>query len=416
VWAAAPPLPVRPCPPLAHHPRLRVGFLTRDARSHAVAHFLWPALAHAAPFADVVVFDDRATPASLAGDAMARRLRDDGRAHWVQLGAVRDDAAAAAVVAGARLDVLVELQGHTASSRLHVLAAAAPALAPALVSWLGYPGSTGGVTRYKLTDAHACPDDAATDAAYDETLVRLPGGTHCYAPLADVPDAKAPRDGVVFAYFGNPAKLSASCVDAFAAVLLASPGAVLSVRYSSLRKPAAAAAVVAAFEQRGVPAGRLRVGWDATLEACLAAHAGVDVALDAWPYAGESTVCAAAWMGTPTVCLAPPAAAVTCPHAARAGAAVLLRLGFPQLVAATVPQFVHVATRLAQRGAERAALSKALRPAFQRCTLGDAAAWAQGFYEALAAVAEGRHAAAARPRSAAHGPPRHRLGGGPREH
>jgi hypothetical protein len=73
--------------------------------------------------------------------------------HWRPIQARSDDDVAAQVIAD-KIDVLVDLAGHT-GGRLGVFARQA---APIQVTWLGYPNTTGlEAMQYRLTDSIADP-------------------------------------------------------------------------------------------------------------------------------------------------------------------------------------------------------------------------------------------------------------------
>ena len=68
-----------------------------------------------------------------------------------------------------RIDILIELTGHTAGNRLDVMAHRP---APIQVTWIGYPNTTGLSTiDYRLTDDVA--DPVETKQQYVEELIRF---------------------------------------------------------------------------------------------------------------------------------------------------------------------------------------------------------------------------------------------------
>src|SRR5205807_1532640 len=157
---------------------LRVGYVSPDFRSHAVARFVEAILAHHDPrqvesfcYAEVMAPD--VTTARLRG--LAHRWRPTaGLSHDELTVLIRRDG----------IDILVDLAGHTGHHRLLTFARKP---APVQVSYLGYPGTTGLSTiDYRLTDAITDPLDEPTYAS--EALVRLPGVFCCYAPPPGAPD------------------------------------------------------------------------------------------------------------------------------------------------------------------------------------------------------------------------------------
>ena len=82
------------------------------------------------------------------------------------------------MIADDKIDILIELSGHTANNRLAVIARQP---APVQFSWLGYPGSTGITNNtYRLSDIVA--DPPAKQKHYTETLTYLSPLFLCYAP------------------------------------------------------------------------------------------------------------------------------------------------------------------------------------------------------------------------------------------
>ena len=129
--------------------RLRIGYVSADFREHSVTSFLAGLLEHH-DIEQVEVFCYDAKPET---DATARRLRSVV-AHWRTIEG-QTDAEAAAMIREDRIDILVDLAGHTAGNRLPLFARKP---APIQVSWLGYCDATGLRTMdYRFADAVADP-------------------------------------------------------------------------------------------------------------------------------------------------------------------------------------------------------------------------------------------------------------------
>src|SRR6266516_44028 len=83
-----------------------------------------------------------------------------------------------------RIDILVDLAGHTARNRMLVFARKP---APVQVTYLGYPDTTGQTAiDWRLTDALADPP-GMTDGFHTESLLRLPRTFLCYRPFPEAP-------------------------------------------------------------------------------------------------------------------------------------------------------------------------------------------------------------------------------------
>lgn len=132
--------------------RLRVGFVSGDFRTHSVARFFEPiASGH-----DRDAFEYFFYHNFPEHDEVTERIR--GYAHqWRDVWRLDDDALAARIRSD-RIDILVDLAGHTAFNRLPVFARRA---APVQVTYLGFPGSTGLPTMdFRITDGTTDPHPA----------------------------------------------------------------------------------------------------------------------------------------------------------------------------------------------------------------------------------------------------------------
>jgi predicted O-linked N-acetylglucosamine transferase (SPINDLY family) len=330
--------------------RIRIGFVSPDFRNHSVAFFVEPIFANLdrARFELFLYSSDRRV------DTTTRRLSDYA-AQWTSITALGDDPAAE-LIAKDRIDVLIDLAGHTAGNRLGVFARRP---APVQATYLGYPTTTGLTTvQYRLTDPVVDPEGA--ENLNTEQPVRLPASYFCYAPPADAPAVgplpAATGDGITFGSFNNLAKIGPTAIGHWARTLKAVPGSRLLIKNRGVMNESVQREITAAFEAAGIDGGRVFfMGWEGSTESHLASYGRVDIALDTYPYNGATTTCEALWMGVPVVTLCGPM------HASRMGASILGAAGLAQFVAQDEAGFVDIAAGLAGETAALANLRAQLR-------------------------------------------------------
>ena len=352
--------------------RLRVGYVSPDFRAHACAHFIEPLLRE----------HDRATvevfcyATSDHHDAITERMRSlaDG---WRSLTNL-DDAVAAALVERDRIDILVDLAGHTAHSR-PLLFARKPA--PVQVAWLGYPDTTGmPAIDHRLTDAVADPP-GLTDAWHAERLVRLPNGFLAFQPLRFVTAREEPpalaNGFVTFGSFNNAAKVTPEVVRVWSAILARVPTARLILKSRAFGDPPTRARCLQRFAGNGVEPGRVDLlpPMD-VIDHHLRAYDRIDIGLDPFPYNGTTTTCEALWMGVPVVTLAGRH------HVARVGASLLSQCGLAEFIATDEAGYVETAAALAADTGRLAALRRGMRERMERSALNDHRGFATAVEEA----------------------------------
>lgn len=332
--------------------RLRVGFVSGDFRRHSVAYFVPGAIDRL----DRRGFQVFAYSVSFYRDEVTSDLRSlfnvwrdaSGMNHEQLFDLIRDD----------RIDILVDLSGHTNDNRLMVFARRP---APVQISYLGYPNTTGLDTMdYRLTDAIADPP-GLDDGHYSETLYRLDRCFLCYTPPEHAPELTSRPDvstGVVFGSFNSRAKYRDDCLDAWASLLRLVPNSRLVLKsLVGTGDHSGRTDLVEKFVARGIAAERIEVL--ARIEdkaGHLAVYGGVDIALDTFPYNGTTTTCEALWMGVPVVTLRGGR------HAGRVGASILDAIGLTELVAESVDDYVNRAASLAGDPGRLQELRAGLRP------------------------------------------------------
>jgi len=336
------------------HPqgKIRIGYISPDFCMHPVAFFALALLGGL----DRGRFETYAYSDVHKADAMTNRLRALVDV-WRDVSEMQNQDVGE-LIQKDQIDLLVDLCGHTANNRLEVMAAKP---APIIVSYLGYPATTGmpGV-GFRLTDAIVDPP-GKTDSWHTEKLVRLDRCAWCFeAPASSPPVGPLPakKNGfITFGCFNNLAKLNAPLYDVWVEILRNVPDSRLFLKAKTFIDPGICEGVVTYFTAQGIALDRLRVsGFEAVAQNHFDRYNEVDIALDSYPYHGTTTTCEALWMGAPVITRAGEA------HISRVGASLLQAVGHPELVATTDKEYIRLAVDLARDLPRLEALRMSLRP------------------------------------------------------
>jgi predicted O-linked N-acetylglucosamine transferase (SPINDLY family) len=335
--------------------RLRIGYVSPDFREHSVAYFAEPLIAAHNPDAvSVFCYSDVPRP-----DETTRRI--EALADTWRPTSCMSDAELQRCICKDRIDILVDLAGHTAKSRLAVFSRRS---APVQVSWLGYCNTTGiQAIDYRLTDSVADPEDEAD--LHTETLWRLPRGFLCYKPGQDTPEI-LPRPSlsggrITFGSFNNLAKTTPQVITSWAHILSRTPQSRIVLKNKSFTDPRIRAAYLEQFSRHGIECDRVELlGRMQTTRQHLEAYRKIDIGLDPFPYNGTTTTLEALWMGVPVITLCGDR------HASRVGASILTGLGMQALIARSAQDYISIATSLAGDTERLTALHTGLRGLVQR--------------------------------------------------
>ncbi len=326
--------------------RIRVGYLSADFRQHPVAFLM----------AEVFERHDRSRFHIAAysygpddGSPMRKRLEQAFDA-FVD---IRDASyeAAARRIHDDRIDILVDLTGHTQESRSGILALRP---APVQVNYLGYPGTMGAdFVDYMIADRFTVPEELRR--YYSEQVVWLPDcfqANDSKRPRPPAPSRREcglPDNGFVFCCFNQTFKITPDFFDIWCRLLRDTPDSVLWLPASvpeaegNLRREAAS---------RGVAPERIVMAPLSPREAHLARLQCADLFLDTLPFNAGTTCSDALWMGLPVVTCAGEA------FASRMAGSLLTTLGIPELVTHSVDDYYRVARELASDHARYASIRR----------------------------------------------------------
>jgi predicted O-linked N-acetylglucosamine transferase (SPINDLY family) len=351
--------------------RLRIGYVSPDFRSHSVAFFLEALLAsHDRDAFEIVCYADLRRP-----DETTARMREHAD-HWREIAAL-SDVQVAELVRADRIDILVDLAGHTARHRLLVFARKA---APVQVSYLGYCDTTGlSAMDYRLTDAFADPP-GMTEHLHSEQLIRLAPSAWCFRPAVDAPAVSraAGGDVITFGSFNTLAKMNDEMLALWSQILTAVPMSRLVLKNLGLQDRTVQQRLRAIFAKSGIALDRVELlGRTRSMAEHLRCYERLDVALDTFPYHGTTTTCEALWMGVPVVTLA------GATHASRVGVSLLENLGRREWIAHSPEDYVRIATELASDPRRLTKLRAGLREEMARSPLMDGAALARSVESAF---------------------------------
>ncbi len=372
-WGAA-----RGRPPLASAPdlslerRLRVGFVSADFRRHSARHFLWPLIQHF-PREDAALVAFASDPA--AADDWTRRYRG-AFDEWHAIADLDDDAAAAAI-ATAKIDVLVDLSGHSQGNRLGVFARKP---APVQATWLGYGGTTGlAAIDWYIGDDRLVPPGA--ESAFVERVWRLPRTAFVYAPQDAMPDpGPAPmlRNGYpTFGCFSRTVRYNERCLRLWARVLAAIPSARLVLNALVFRETETRQLFARRYAEWGGDAARLDLIATFPQSATWAAYGDIDVALDPFPHNAGATTFEALWMGVPVLSKRDRA------PLGRFGDSILGACGLGDWVVDGDDAFIARAVAAVADPGALGALRHGMRARVAKSALGDARRYARDFADGL---------------------------------
>lgn len=271
--------------------RLRIGYICGNIHFHAVSRVLLPIIeGHDRHRVEIFLYASRIRRD--ARTAKARFLVD----HWRSLADIDDHQAAATVYQDA-IDVLVDIDGHTAGSRLGVFSRRP---APVQVSAWGYlpgPGTPG--IDYLVSDRIIAPPHERVHFPERIIDVACPSAL----PMNIAPPSHAPvEDGSVkLCVFARFSKNGPPMLKLWASILNARPHAQLFLMGAFYGDQEVADSTRRILLAAGAQPHQVCIEGGQNFENYLERYGDMDLALDTFPYSGGLATLDALSQGTPVV-------------------------------------------------------------------------------------------------------------------
>lgn len=343
---------------------LIIGYVSPDYFTHSVSYFIEaPLLYHDYTEYQVVVYSAVVKADAKTCKFKEKVLKKGGQ--WRDIYGI-DEKKVAHMVREDKVDILVELTGHTANNKLGTLACRP---APVQVTWIGYPNTSGLPSiDYRISDSFA--DPPTTCQKQVEELVRLSKCFLCYTPSPEAgvvsPSPALSNGFITFGSFNNLAKITPKVLKVWAKILCAVPNSRLIVKCKPFCCDSIRQRFLSILEQLGVEPLRVDLLPLILLNHDhMQAYSLMDISLDTFPYAGTTTTCESLYMGVPCVTLAGSV------HAHNVGVSLLSNVGLAHLVAKTEDEYVQMAVKQASNVSSLSELRMSLRELMLKSPLCD---------------------------------------------
>jgi predicted O-linked N-acetylglucosamine transferase (SPINDLY family) len=315
--------------------KIRIGYLSNDFKDHATSHLLMGVLReHNHKKFDIFAYSHS------EDDKSYYRKEIEKLTNFRDI-LTLSDLEAANLIYKDKIDILVDLKGHTTNSRLEILALRP---APVQIHYLGFPGTIGAdFIDYFITDKILTPKKLRP--YFTEKLIYMP---HSYQAndnqqkilqkLSSRKQFGLPENTFLFASFNQPYKISSEVLDLWSEIMKRAPNSAmvfLGKNQTQIKN------LTSEFEKRKIAPSRIFFSLPIKKPAHLARLSLCDLALDTLICNGHTTTSDALWAGTPVVTL------LGKHFASRVSASLLTAVNMRELITKTKEEYVNLAVKLA---------------------------------------------------------------------
>lgn len=330
---------------------LRVGYVGGDFKSHSASFIFSRVLFHHTNAVEMYLYSS--LPVNPEADARTKKFKDLAGDRWRDISTMKDEDAAA-LVRKDRIDILVDLAGHTNGGRL-ALFTAKPA--PVQVTAWGFAHGTGcPEIDYFFADPLAVHEAERKD--FVEKIIDLPCIVTMEPPveynLKGTSTSPFKKHGyITFGSYARYEKMSDQCLKAFAEILRRVPDSRLEFKDHAYRRPYAIRRIMNLMPD--IAKDRLLFSLATTHPDHMLAYQQADICLDPWPHGGGVVSLEQLYMGVPLLTL------YGTQPSGRSATSVLSAMGRTDWIARTPEDYVEKAVAMADNPKAMADARKTLR-------------------------------------------------------
>jgi len=271
--------------------KIRIGYVSSDFVYHAVANFLLPILKNHSKKFEVYLFSNAE---EIEGDFLDLKHKSFKIRNM-------SDNDAASLINQQKIDILIDLNGHTVDNRIGIFSLNP---APIQMAYLGYPNTTGlRAIKYRITDAVV--DPITSTQPYTEKLLRLPKSFLIFRSIHQ--DKEGPirpqktGEKIILAAINKENKNSLYVLESWKNILAACPQAIILIKLNTFDNNEEQMAYYS--EKLSVAQHRIIMINKLSNYDYVHMFAKMDILLDPFPYSGTTTTCNAMYNSIPVVSL-----------------------------------------------------------------------------------------------------------------
>jgi len=312
--------------------RIVLGYVSADFRQHSAAHAFRPVLEnHDKSLFEVICYSGSATEDDVTGSF--RDVAD----RWRSAQQWSDDRLADGIRAD-KVDILIDLSGHTEGNRLRSFARKP---APIQVSAWGHANGTGLPTiDYLFADPVMIPSEVRH--LFAEQIYDLPCAIIIEPPPAGLrcPEPPVTSNGyLTYGVFTRASRISDAVIAVWARILRSDVTSRLLIKDYLIDDVAIRTRLLENFAAHGIASDQICLMGSTSREEHLAAYGRIDICLDPFPHGGGVSTWETLHMGVPVVTM------LGNGTSKRLGGAILSAIGMTDWIATDDDQYVEIALR-----------------------------------------------------------------------